>query len=108
MVVDLRWSDAMAMLGVRMAFTPEQRQVAWPEFMEPRQLAALQYPWGKGDTERRGLCWSFRDDLIAACAAGQLECTALAVEPSASPREEDVFRPIPLVDGWRIDPSLVS
>ena len=105
MVVDLRWSDAMAMWGVRMAFTPEQRQVAWPEFMEPRQLAALQYPWGKGDTERRGLCWKLRDGLIAACAAGQLECTALTVEPPASPADEDVFRPIPLSDGWSIDPS---
>lgn len=105
MVVDLRWSDATAIFGVRLVFTPAQQKVAWPDSMGPEQLAALQRPWDRGDTKGRDRCWSLRKMLDAACDAGQLECVALAVEPPASPADADVFRPIPLIDGWRIDPS---
>ena len=105
MVVDLRWSDATAIFGVRRVFTPAQQKVAWPDSMGPEQLAALQRPWDRGDTKGRDRCWSLRKMLDAACDAGQLECVALAVEPPASPADADVFRPIPLIDGWRIDPS---
>ena len=105
MVVDLRWSDATAIFGVRRVFTPAQQKVAWPDSMGPEQLAALQRPWDRGDTKGRDRCWSLRKMLDAACDAGQLECVALAVEPPASPADADVFRPIPLVDGWGIDPS---
>ena len=105
MVVDLRWSDATAIFGVRRVFTPAQQKVAWPDSMGPEQLAALQRPWDRGDTKERDRCWSLRKMLDAACDAGQLECVALAVEPPASPADADVFRPIPLIDGWRIDPS---
>ena len=105
MVVDLRWSDATAIFGVRRVFTPAQQKVAWPDSMGPEQLAALQRPWDRGDTKERDRCWSLRKMLDAACDAGQLECVALAVEPPTSPAGADVFRPIPLVDGWGIDPS---
>ena len=98
MVVDLRWADAMAIFGIARVFTPEQRLVAWPESMEPRQLAALQRPWGRGDTEGRGQCWKLRDELIAACAAGQLEFSpdqarAIAAELLACADVLNIARP---------------
>lgn len=82
-VVNLKWRVAMSLLGQN--FTNEEQANGWPEVMKHGQLAALQYPYVKGDRAAIRLATARATDILTACNNGDLQHTATTVTVTPMP-----------------------
>lgn len=75
----------MSLLGQN--FTKEEQANGWPEMMKHVQLAALQYPYIKGDRAAIRLATARATDILTACTSGDLPhiATTVTVTPKPSP-----------------------
>ena len=57
-------------------FTKEEQAAGWPETLKHGQLAALQYPYAKGETVKIRLARARAGDIVDACKSGELPHTS--------------------------------
>ncbi len=72
-VVNLKWRVAMSSLGTN--FTKAEQDKGWPDTLIPGQLAALQYPYTKGDRAAYKLAGDRAKDIEDACLDGSIQFT---------------------------------
>lgn len=66
-------------------FTKAEQDAGWPETLKHGQLAALQYPYSKGETARIRLARDRAGDILSACKSGELPHTATTVTVTPPP-----------------------
>ena len=72
MAVDLQWHDAC---HATRAFTSAENAAGWPDAMTLAQLAAIQWPYERGDKAGLAAQRALHAALQAACTAGELDHT---------------------------------
>ncbi len=73
-VINVAWRKAMVATG--QDFTKEEQAKGWPETLNHFQLAALQYPFDKGDRPGRAFAVARVTDIESACQNGAIAYTA--------------------------------
>jgi len=81
--INAAWRVAMATMGQH--FTKEEHASGWPQTLKYEQLAALQYPYSKGDTVNIRLARARASDILNACKSGELIHTANTVTVTPKP-----------------------
>ena len=70
------------MATVGQNFTKDEHANGWPETLKHGQLAALQYPYARGEAEKRRLAIARAGDILKACQSGELRHTAMIHIPA--------------------------
>ncbi len=79
-IINVAWRLAMATVGQN--FTKDEHANGWPETLKHGQLAALQYPYARGEAEKRRLAIARAGDILKACQSGELRHTAMIHIPA--------------------------
>ena len=66
-------------------FTKAEHDAGWPESLKHGQLAALQYPYVKGEPAKIRLARDRAGDILSACKSGELPHTATTVTVTPPP-----------------------
>jgi len=66
-------------------FTKAEHDAGWPESLKHGQLAALQYPYVKGEPAKIRLARDRAGDILSACKSGELASTATTVTVKPKP-----------------------
>lgn len=79
--INAAWRVAMSTMG--QYFTRDEQAAGWPETLKHGQLAALQYPYTKGETAKIRLARARAGDIVDACKNGELLHTSTIVPAKA-------------------------
>lgn len=78
--INVAWRLAMATVGQN--FTKDEHANGWPETLKHWQLAALQYPYARGEAARNRLANARAGDILKACQSGELPHTVTTHIPA--------------------------
>lgn len=81
--INAAWRVAMSTMGRN--FTKAEHDAGWPESLKHGQLAALQYPYVKGEPAKIRLARDRAGDILSACKSGELLHTATTVTVTPPP-----------------------
>ena len=81
--INAAWRVAMSTMGQN--FTKAEHDAGWPESLKHGQLAALQYPYVKGEPAKIRLARDRAGDILSACKSGELPHTATTATVTPPP-----------------------
>jgi hypothetical protein len=81
--INAAWHLAMSTLWRE--FSKDEQSTGWPETLEPRQLAALQYPYTIDEPEKKRFFELRAGAILTACKSGELPHTLTTVKVIPKP-----------------------